>query len=245
MREAAVNAPLFIATFMDACSDIREQGYDVPDIARINNMLHHAGVWYHIDDDTVMSGTSYTVPEPSMDPEDAFVASDVDDSVPALPTDTIPTAGTVPVMLSTEPPFPVNKPALRIFLCHSSLDKVAVRVIYRKLRNDGYEPWLDEEDLIPGQDWQIEIPKAIKACHVFLACLSALSVTRTGYLQKEIKFALDVADEQPEGRIFVIPARLNECNVPDRLSRWHWVNLFDEKGYEKLLTGLAKRSADL
>ena len=29
-------------------------------------------------------------------------------------------------------------------------------------------------------------------------------------MQKEIKFALDVAEEQPEGRIYIIPARLED-----------------------------------
>jgi len=29
--------------------------------------------------------------------------------------------------------------------------------------------------------------------------------------------ALDVADEKPDGTIYVIPALLEECSVPDRL----------------------------
>jgi DNA helicase II / ATP-dependent DNA helicase PcrA len=36
--------------------------------------------------------------------------------------------------------------------------------------------------------------------------------------------------EQPEGEIFVIPARLEECDVPPSLQRYHWVDLFDENG---------------
>jgi rod shape-determining protein MreB len=50
-----------------------------------------------------------------------------------------------------------------------------------------------------------------------------------------------VADEQPEGAIFIIPVRLEECEVPDRLRRWHWVDLFDEKGYERLVSSLRQR----
>jgi formylglycine-generating enzyme required for sulfatase activity len=49
---------------------------------------------------------------------------------------------------------------------------------------------------------------------------------------------LDVADEQPEGAIFLIPARLEQCEVPDRLSRWQWVNLYEAKGYERLMRAL-------
>ena len=49
---------------------------------------------------------------------------------------------------------------LRVFLCHSSNDKAAVRDLYRRLRNDGVDPWLDQEDLLPGQDWNHEIGRA-------------------------------------------------------------------------------------
>ena len=127
---------------------------------------------------------------------------------------------------------------LRIFLCHSSADKSAVKDLYRRLKGDGHYPWLDEEDLLPGQDWQYEIPLAVRASDIVLVCLSRNAVSKRGYVQKEILFALDVADEQPEGTIFVIPLRLEECDVPLRLGRWQWVNLYDENGYERLLRGL-------
>jgi hypothetical protein len=39
--------------------------------------------------------------------------------------------------------------SLRIFLCHASEDKATVRVLYRHLIADGFEPWLDEQNLLP------------------------------------------------------------------------------------------------
>ena len=134
---------------------------------------------------------------------------------------------------------------LKIFLCHSSGDKPLVRELYRRLRQDGYQPWLDEEDLIPGQDWQIEIPKAVKNSQAVLVCLSNSSITKEGYVQKEIKFALDAADEKPEGVIFLIPVKLEPCEVPRRLSQWQWVNLYEEGGYERLLKALRLRAESL
>jgi hypothetical protein len=49
------------------------------------------------------------------------------------------------------------------------------------------------------------------------------------------------ADEKPEGTIFIIPIRLEDCAVPVRLRRWHWVNLFEETGYNRLLAALRSR----
>ena len=41
----------------------------------------------------------------------------------------------------------------RIFLCHASDDKAHVREVYHRLRTvEGFEPRLDEEDLLPGQE---------------------------------------------------------------------------------------------
>jgi YVTN family beta-propeller protein len=134
---------------------------------------------------------------------------------------------------------------LRLFLCHSSVDKSSVRTFYQRLQNDKFDPWLDEENLLPGQDWEHEIKKAVRGTDVVLVCLSRVSVERAGFANKEIKFALDVADEKPEGTIFIIPVKLEECNIPDRLRRWHWVNLFEERGYEKLLRALQERANKL
>jgi hypothetical protein len=47
-----------------------------------------------------------------------------------------------------------------------------------------------------------------------------------------------VIDEKPEGSIFLIPARLEECSLPDRLSGRQWVDLFQENGFERLLKSL-------
>ncbi len=126
----------------------------------------------------------------------------------------------------------------KIFLCHASQDKPRVRDLYKRLRGDGFEVWLDTEDLLPGQDWDLEIRRAIRTSRVVLVCLSSTSTGKRGYVQKEIKHALDVADEQPEGSIFLIPVRLEHCELPDRLQKWHWVNLFEEDGYAKLVKSL-------
>jgi hypothetical protein len=131
------------------------------------------------------------------------------------------------------------RPSSMVFLCHSAGDKERVRELYRSLTADDIKCWFDEEDLLPGQDWDYQIRKAMRASRHVVVCLSKSSVTKTGYVQKELRRALDLADEQPEGSTFVIPVRLEECEVPDRLRRWQWVDLFDKsRGYERLRVAL-------
>jgi hypothetical protein len=128
-----------------------------------------------------------------------------------------------------------------VFLCHSSGDKDRVRALYRRLSSDGIRCWFDEECLLPGQDWKYEIRRALQQCTFVLACLSQGSIAKSGYLQKELKHALDLADEQPEGSIYLIPLRLEPCAVPDRLGDLHWADLFTEGGYARLVCALRSR----
>lgn len=134
---------------------------------------------------------------------------------------------------------------LTVFLCHGKEDKEKVRALYSDLREDGADPWFDERNILPGQDWDSEIRKAVRSCNAIIVCLSATSVGKEGYVQKEIKFALDVADEKPDGTIFIIPVKLEECEVPARLSKWQYVNCSDGGWYEKLLRALRIRAEGL
>lgn len=134
---------------------------------------------------------------------------------------------------------------LRVFLCHSSRDKGFVRDLYRRLTDDGVAAWLDEVNLLPGEDWDLEIKKAVRRVHAVIFCLSVSSVTRAGYVQKELRLSLDVADEQPEGTIFIIPIRIDNTTVPERLRQWQWVSHEDIDWYEKLLRALERRAESL
>jgi formylglycine-generating enzyme required for sulfatase activity len=138
-----------------------------------------------------------------------------------------------------------QKRPLKVFLCHASTDKPKVRELYRYLRRRGIQPWFDEEHLVGGQDWQVEIPKALATSDAIIICLTKNSVDKEGYIQKEIKFALDKALEMPEGRIFLIPVKFEECEVPFTLSRYQWVDLTIESGYAKMMKALKFRASQL
>jgi hypothetical protein len=142
-----------------------------------------------------------------------------------------------------------NRP-LRVFLCHAHEDKATVRDLYRQLCAEGWmDVWLDEEKLLPGEEWDVEIEKAVEAADVVLVCLSCRSVDKEGYVQKEIRFVLNIAEEKPEDTIFVIPLKLEECEVPRRLRAWQWVDYSPKDyrltAYKRLLESLKLRAARL
>ena len=135
---------------------------------------------------------------------------------------------------------------IRIFLAHASEDKEEVIRLYDRLKQRGFKPWLDKKDLLAGQNWRSEIPKAIKNSDIFLACLSTQSVKKKGYVQKEFKIALDKYAELPKDAIYLIPLRLDKCEIPDfrlnehgsNLRDIHWVDYFEPDGFEQLVKSI-------
>lgn len=139
---------------------------------------------------------------------------------------------------------------LKVFLCHASEDKPAVRELSQRLSAEGWiDPWLDEEKLLPGQDWGIEIEKAVEGADVIIVSLSSKSVSKEGYVQKELKTALNFAIYKPEATLYIVPLRLDECTVPHTLQSIQYEDYFPEdkidEAYKKLYSSLAERGKQL
>lgn len=134
----------------------------------------------------------------------------------------------------------------QIFIAHAKEDYEKVVELYNKLKEEGDKPWLDKKNLIPGQNWREEIPKAIRESDIFIACLSKNSVRKKGYVQREFKQALKELEEMPSGTIYVVPLRLDECEVPEirqsesgvNLRDIQWLDYWEEEGWSMLVRAI-------
>jgi formylglycine-generating enzyme required for sulfatase activity len=138
---------------------------------------------------------------------------------------------------------------LRVFICHASQDQLVVNELYKRLLTESWiEPWLAEESILPGQNWRAEIDKAVEAADVVIATLSRSSVNLDGYTQREIKYALDIAREKPDSTIYIVPIRLDNCQVPREMRAWHYLDFAlpseREPAYRRLIRSLQAK-ADL
>ncbi|MBV9405621.1 MAG: toll/interleukin-1 receptor domain-containing protein [Acidobacteriaceae bacterium] len=117
----------------------------------------------------------------------------------------------------------------RVFLAYTKEDRVEVRKLYDALQEAGFEPWMDEEKLLPGQNWPRAIERAIDVADFFLICFSRRSVAKRGFFQSELRYALDVATLVPLEEIFLVPVRLSECDVPLQIARrTQYIDLFPD-----------------
>jgi hypothetical protein len=132
---------------------------------------------------------------------------------------------------------------LRIFLLYARSDEEIVHRLYRRLLKAGADVWLDREKLRPGQDWAYEIHRAILSSDVVVACLSKQFGRKGGFRHEELRIAVQRANLLPEGKSFIIPARLELCDMPEPLQRWQRVDLFEADGYKNLLSALKEHLA--
>jgi hypothetical protein len=137
---------------------------------------------------------------------------------------------------------------LRVFISYNPLDKPAALRMHEKLAaKEWISPWLDVENLLPGQDMDLEIYEALREAQVILICLSQASVAKKGYLNKDIRRVLDVFDERLEGSVFIIPIRLDDFDAlpSGRLRKLQWLDYFAPDGHEQLLKSLRRRAEKL
>ena len=123
----------------------------------------------------------------------------------------------------------------KIFLSAATEDRERVKKVYRLLKNEGFEPWLDIQDLLPGQTWQREIYNTIKKSDFVLIFISEHSVSKVGYLQKEHRLVLDRVNKLPEGVLHILPVRLDAVTPPIDLLPYQFVDLFLPEGESKLV----------
>lgn len=134
---------------------------------------------------------------------------------------------------------PTQKP--RVFLAYVVEDQPAVARLYDDLVRLGFDPWMDSQKLLPGQNWPRAIEQAIQISDFFVPCLSKRSVKKRGTFQAELRFALECARRVPLDQPYLVPVRLEECKVPSRITQeFQYVDLFPDwrRGLDRLATTL-------
>lgn len=131
---------------------------------------------------------------------------------------------------------------IKLFISYAKEDcHKAIRLYEELKKQTGIIPWIDSERLLPGEKWRPAIKDAIRDSQFFITLLSKNSVTKNGFVQSEIREALDKLDEYPEPKIFLIPVRLEKC-CPSHsaLHELHWVDLFPswDEGINKILQAI-------
>ena len=126
----------------------------------------------------------------------------------------------------------------RVFIAYVEEDLWFAKKLYRAFEESGFRPWLDKKRLMPGQNWPRAIETAIQTSDFFVACFSRRAISKRGSFHSELRYALFCAAKVPLDEIFLVPLRLDDCVVPNRISKQiQYVDLFPdwETGVDRLI----------
>jgi hypothetical protein len=125
-----------------------------------------------------------------------------------------------------------------VFIAYVEEDLWFAKKLYRAFEESGFRPWLDKKRLMPGQNWPRAIETAIQTSDFFVACFSRRAISKRGSFHSELRYALFCAAKVPLDEIFLVPLRLDDCVLPNRISKQiQYVDLFPdwETGVDRLI----------
>ncbi|MCZ2814738.1 toll/interleukin-1 receptor domain-containing protein [Modestobacter sp. VKM Ac-2984] len=132
--------------------------------------------------------------------------------------------------------------AIKVFICHASEDADQAWAVAGHLLDAGFAIWLDRFCIQPGQDWQHVVREGVRSSDVVLVLVSAASVSKTGFLQREVKLVLEQADMRPEGAVFILPLVLDGTKPPSSMERLQWVSA-QQADWMNVLRGALRANA--
>jgi len=129
---------------------------------------------------------------------------------------------------------------MKIFLAHAKEDEAVTESIYERLKNIGYTPWMDIKDIPGGVNWDFEIQKNFNAANIIILILSNVSISKNGYIRREINDAIEKLRYYKQDDIFIIPLRIDDCEVPDFISsKLQFIDFKRIDSWDKLEKSLA------
>lgn len=107
-------------------------------------------------------------------------------------------------------PIQTDKNLNKVFISYASEDYNSAKKIYDFLSCTNYEPWLDKEKLLPGQDWDLEIKENLSTADFIIFLISTTSLSKRGYIQKEYKLARSLMEYKLNNDIYIVPVTLED-----------------------------------
>jgi len=132
-------------------------------------------------------------------------------------------------------------PAPKVFICYAKQDESKAEELFDNLTRDGVNPWLDKRKLVLGDNWELEIKKAVSETDLFLVLLRP-GFDAIGFRQQEVRWAVEAFQRRPIERGFIIPFIVQPCEeLPAWCAKIHaGSNLFAPTSYDDVINAIQK-----
>jgi TIR domain len=124
----------------------------------------------------------------------------------------------------------------RVFIIYAKEDQAKAVELAAHLKRKGLNPWIDVEDLQPGQKWQTTIIKSIEESAATVVLISE-HLKKDGFVLKEITIALETSQQSDPFTGTLFPVILDGEYIPPKLSDIQWVK-WNDQGLDRLVEGI-------
>jgi len=98
---------------------------------------------------------------------------------------------------------------MQVFLSYENSDNEFASALSRELEKRGLSVWLDKRNLLPGDNWSLEIGKAMAKSQAMIVLISPESM-RSDKVRQEIEYAL--GHSSFKRRVFPVEVRPTETD---------------------------------
>ena len=128
---------------------------------------------------------------------------------------------------------------MKVFISYSSKDAKFARELSTSLSDAGLDVWLADREVLPGENWPLEVGKALQRSDAFVVLLSP-DAAESENVKREISFVL--GSPRFEGRVVPVVVKASR-DIPWFLESLHMVR---SRGKDKKsLKRTAEEIADL
>jgi len=122
----------------------------------------------------------------------------------------------------------------KIFISHSSTDSDFAELLQYKLKENGFDSWLDTDELKIGQDWRVEIDNGIQGSLGVIIILSP-EASQSEYVTYEWAYASGLGKA-------ILPILLRKTQIHPKLEILQYLDFTNIRArpYEELFSKIAK-----
>lgn len=125
-----------------------------------------------------------------------------------------------------------------LFLSYSSQDNIIASFLFRELERQGISVWLDEKQIEVGEFILPSIQKGLTDARRFCILLSENSL-QSSWVKRELAIADTLSISR--GDDFVIPIRIDDCQIPEVIAMRSYIDFKKFKNIENALEKLINK----
>jgi len=134
------------------------------------------------------------------------------------------------------------KPKHKVYISYAREDIARVKEVYQELSNAELTLGMSELHSQPDQEWLPKTHMAISDADTILVALSRATSEPPELMQMELNRAFILLSERSPNGFFIVPIRLEECEVPITLRKLKCVDLFKKNGLNNLINIMRETS---